>query len=148
MVNSKKTKSTAIKFVDAHLASVVKLIRNKCPELVAGTRALLNLSRKPVVIGAKGLTFGAGTSTPYLVEMSAVTSEWLMANLVNKFEVKDPSVVQAFIRSQWSHSVPKSEKAARGQYFTPEHAANAVSRLMQWLATITLAGRRQLSWPV
>ena len=63
MINSKKTKSSAIKFVDVHLPSVVKLIRDKCPELVPGTRALLNLSRKPVVSGPEGLTFGAGTST-------------------------------------------------------------------------------------
>lgn len=131
MGNSKTTKSVAIKFVDAHLPAVVKLIRDKCPELVPGTRTLLNLSRKPVAIGPKGLTFGAGTSTPYLVEMTAETAQWLMANLVNKFEVNDPALVQAFIRSQWSHYVPKREKAARGQYFTPEHAANAVSALVQ-----------------
>ena len=131
MANSKKIKSLAIKFVDSHLPTVVKLIRYKCPELVPGTRALLNLSRKPVVIGPKGLTFGAGSVAPYLVEMNAETAEWLMANLVNKFEVQDPAVVQAFIRSQWSHYVPKREKAARGQYFTPEHAANAISALMQ-----------------
>ncbi len=131
MGNNKTTKSIAIKIVDAHLPAVVKLIRDKCPELVPGTRALLNMSRKPIAITATGLTFGAGTAAPYLVEMEAGTAQWVMSNLVNKFEVNDPSVVQAFIRNQWSHYVPKREKAARGQYFTPEHAANAVSTLMQ-----------------
>lgn len=131
MGNSKTTKSTAIKFVDAHLPAVVKLMRDKCPELVPGTRALLNMSHKPVAINVKGLTFGAGTAAPYLVEMQAGTAQWVMDNLVSKFEVNDPAVVQAFIRNQWSHYVPKREKAARGQYFTPEHAAKAVSTLMQ-----------------
>ena len=135
MGNRKSSKSTATKLVDAHLPVVVKLLRDKCPELVPGTRALLNLSRKPVVIDPKGLTFGAGTSTPYLVEMQAGTAEWLMTNLVDKFEVQDTAVVQAFIRSKWSHYVPKREKVARGQYFTPEHAANAVSTLMASVLT-------------
>lgn len=54
-----------------------------------------------------------------------------MTHLVSKFDVQNPAAVQAFIRSEWSHYVPKREKAARGQYFTPEHAANAVNALMQ-----------------
>jgi hypothetical protein len=131
MVNSKKIKSTGIKLVDAHLPSVIKLMWDKCPEPLAGALALLNLGHKPVGIGPKGLTFGAGSAAPVLVKMKPATAEWLLANLINKFEVGDPAVVQAFIRSEWSHYVPKREKAARGQYFTPEHAANAVRELVQ-----------------
>lgn len=131
MGNRKTTKSVAIKFVDDHLPAVVKLIRDKSPQLVPATRALLNLSRKPVVMDAKGLLFGAGTAAPYLIEMSAKAAQWVMAELVAKFDVRNPATVQAFIRNQWSHYVPKSDKAARGQYFTPENAVKAITALIE-----------------
>lgn len=131
MGNRKTTKSVAIKFVDDHLPAVVKLIRDKSPQLVPATRALLNLSRKPVVMDAKGLLFGAGTAAPYLIEMSAKTAQWVLAELVEKFDVRNPAAVQAFIRNQWSHYVPKSDKAARGQYFTPENAVKGITALIQ-----------------
>jgi hypothetical protein len=130
MGNRKTAKSVAIKFVDDHLPAVVKLIRDKSPQLVPATRALLNLSRKPVVMDPKGLLFGAGTAAPYLIEMSAKAAQWVMAELVAKFDVRSPAAVQAFIRNQWSHYVPKSDKAARGQYFTPAHVVSTITKLI------------------
>lgn len=130
MGNRKNAKSVAIKFVDDHLPAVVKLIRDKSPQLVPATRALLNLSRKPIAVDAKGLTFGAGTAAPYRIEMSSKTAQWVMTELVGKFDVCNPAVVQAFIRNQWSHYVPKSDKEARGQYFTPANAVNAITKLI------------------
>lgn len=130
MGNSKTTKSTAIKFVDDHLPTVVKLIRDKSPEMVPGIRALLNLSRTPVALDTKGLIFGAGTAAPYLIEMHNTTAQWLLANVVAKFQVKDPAAVQAFMRSEWSHYVPKRDKEARGQYYTPQHAVKAISAMV------------------
>lgn len=130
MGNRKNAKSVAIKFVDDHLPAVVKLIRDKSPQLVPATRALLNLSRKPVVMDPKGLLFGAGTAAPYLIEMSAKAAQWVMTELVAKFDVRNPATVQAFIRNQWSHYVPKSDKAARGQYFTPAHVVSTITKLI------------------
>ena len=122
MGNSKTTKSTAIKFVDDNLPAVVKLIRDKAPEMVPAIRALLNLSRTPVARDTKGLIFGADTAAPYLIEMQSTTAQWFMTHVVAKYQVKNPATVQAFIRSEWSHYVPKRDKEARGQYYTPQHA--------------------------
>ncbi len=131
MGNSKTTKSTAIKFVDDHLPAVVKLIRDKSPEMVPAIRALLNLSRTPVALDPNGLVFGAGTVAPYLIVMQSTTAQWLMANVVAKFQVKNPANVQAFMRSEWSHYVPKRDKKAHGQYYTPQHAVKAIGAMVQ-----------------
>lgn len=131
MGNSKTTKSTAIKFVDDHLPAVVKLIRDKSPEIVPAIRALLNLSRTPVEQDPNGLVFGAGTAAPYLIEMQSSTAQWFMAHVLAKYQVKNPATVQAFIRSEWSHYVPKRDKEAHGQYYTPQHAVKAIGAMVQ-----------------
>ena len=131
MGNSKTTKSTAIKLVDDNLPAVVKLIRDKAPEVVPAIRALLNLSRTPVAQDTKGLIFGADTAAPYLIEMQSTTAQWFMTHVVAKYQVKNPATVQAFIRSEWSHYVPKRDKGAHGQYYTPQHAVKAVGALVE-----------------
>ena len=128
-MGSSKTKST--RAVEPKLSAVVKRIHDKCPDLIAGLLSLLNLSRQPVVQTATGLTFGHGTLVPRAVAMSADAATWVMAELVTKYHVTQPSEIQSFLRHQWSHFKPKADRQARGQYFTPSHVMEAIRPIVQ-----------------
>lgn len=128
-MGNNKTKPT--RAVEPHLSAVVKRIHDKCPDLIAGLLSLLNLSRQPVVQTSTGLTFGHGTVVPRAIAMSASAAKWVMAELVGKFHVTEPSEIQSFLRHQWSQFKPKADRQARGQYFTPTHVVKAIQPMVQ-----------------
>lgn len=117
--------------LDDHLDSVLRLIYSKhCPDSVAALHCVLNLHKRPVLTTNKTIFFAPGTSEERAIEVTRAGRDFILFELINKYQVQDPESVKYLIRHRWSQYQTDRRKAGLGKYYTPEHLVTAVRDLL------------------
>ena len=101
-----------------------------CPDPMAAVRSALNLHRLPIERRTEGLVFASRTVASHVVEMSDKAADFVMNELVNKYTVSDPSVIQLAIRQQWVNFNTSKDRVRLGQFYTPEHVTAQFKELL------------------
>ena len=118
---AKKSKFTKIA-LEANIEKVCKLLNSrKCKTPVEGVRVALNLHHHPIQT-ASGIWLNPGEAAePKHLVMNADQAQFLINDLVNKYDVVDPNAIRDFIRHNWTQFKPASATAPNGKYYTPAH---------------------------